>query len=186
VNGDPRRQVAVCFVCTGNICRSPMAAAVLERMAAGAVLHDGTDLASRLVVTSAGTGGWHVGERIDPRAGAALEGRGSRGDHHRARSFDSAWFAAVDLVVCLDRGHRQTLAGLARTAAGDDRYEDRLVLLRSFDRRSGGDVDVPDPYYGDDADFEACLDLVEAGCRGLIAHLVGRVDQLDCSGEPAG
>ena len=86
-------------------------------------------------------------------------------------AFESAWFAGTDLVVCLDRGHRQTLLSLARANAGDDRYDDRLVMLRQFDPRAGGAVDVPDPYYGDDADFEACLDLVEAGCRGLVEHL---------------
>jgi protein-tyrosine phosphatase len=156
-----------------------MAAAVLSALAGTTVLPDGTALSGRLAVESAGTGGWHAGEPIDPRARAALERRGYGGDDHRARSFDPAWLPSVDLVVCLDRGHRQTLAGLARTAAGDDRYEDRLVLLRSFDRRSGGQVDVPDPYYGDDAEFEACLDLVEAGCRGLLTHLVERIGAED-------
>jgi protein-tyrosine phosphatase len=60
---------------------------------------------------------------------------------------------------------------------GDDRYEERMVLLRTFDRRAGGHVDVPDPYYGDGADFEHCLDLVEAGCTGLALYLAGRLDQ---------
>ena len=110
---------------------------------------------------------------MDPRARAALERRGY-GDHgHRARAFETAWMDDTDLVVCMDRGHRQTLAAMARARAGDYRHDDRLVLLRSFDPRAGGDVDVPDPYYGDDAEFERCLDLVEAGCRGLVAHLAG-------------
>ena len=60
--------------------------------------------------------------------------------------------------------------------AGDYRYDDRLVLMRSFGPRAGGDPDVPDPYYGDDGDFERCLDLVEAGCRGLVEHLADRLD----------
>jgi protein-tyrosine phosphatase len=63
---------------------------------------------------------------------------------------------------------------MARARAGDHRHEDRLVLLRGF-ARSGGDPDVPDPYYGDDAEFERCLDLVEAGCRGLVEHLADRL-----------
>ena len=75
----------------------------------------------------------------------------------------------------MDRGHRQTLASLARARAGDYRYDDRLVMMRSFDPRAGGDVDVPDPYYGDDDDFERCLDLVEAGCRGLVDLLAEQV-----------
>ena len=166
----------VVFVCTGNICRSPMADVVLRRMADARVLSDGSLLGDRLVVSSAGTGGWHAGEPMDPRARTALE-RGGYVDHgHRARKFESAWFDDTDLVVCLDRGHQQTLLGLARARAGDHRHEERLVLLRSFDRRAGGDVDVPDPYYGDDGDFERCLELVEAGCRGLVDHLAGAVD----------
>jgi hypothetical protein len=63
---------------------------------------------------------------------------------------------------------------LARKKAGDDRFDGRLVMLRGFDPRSGGAVDVPDPYYGDDLDFETCLEMVEAGCRGLVAELVDR------------
>jgi protein-tyrosine phosphatase len=161
----------VCFVCTGNICRSPMAAAVLHQLAAGRSMADGTTLADHLAISSAGTGGWHAGEPMDERARSALERRGYTDPGHRARAFESAWFDATDLVVCLDRGHQQTLVSLARKKAGDDRYEDRLVLLRSFDPRAGGAVDVPDPYYGDDDQFDSCLDLVASGCRGLVTHL---------------
>jgi protein-tyrosine phosphatase len=154
-----------------------MAAAVLSHLADDHLLADGSALSHRLVVTSAGTGGWHAGEPMDERARSALEQRGYPGSAHRARAFESAWFASTDLVVCLDRGHRQTLLGRARGRVGDDRYEERMVLLRTFDRRAGGHVDVPDPYYGDGADFEHCLDLVEAGCTGLALYLAGRLDQ---------
>jgi protein-tyrosine phosphatase len=165
----------ICFVCTGNICRSPMADVVLRRLGAATVLADGTPMAGRLDVTSAGTGNWHAGEPMDRRARAALARRGYEDHGHRARPFETAWFDATDLVVCLDRGHQQTLVSLARGRAGDDRYLDRLVMLRSFDPRAGGAVDVPDPYYGDDRDFEACLDLVESGCRGLVSYLADTV-----------
>ncbi len=171
--------ISVCFVCTGNICRSPMAAAVLSQLAGSAPVGDGSMLADHLVISSAGTGGWHAGEPMDPRARLALERRGYLGYNHRARAFESAWFASIDLVVCLDRGHRQTLLGLARANAGDDRYRERLVLLRPFDPGAGGAVDVPDPYYGDDDQFDSCLDLVEGGCRGLVPDLIGRVDRVD-------
>jgi protein-tyrosine phosphatase len=165
----------ICFVCTGNICRSPMADVVLRRLAAGTPLADGTPLAERLDISSAGTGNWHAGEPMDRRAGDALVRRGYEDHGHLARPFATAWFDTTDLVVCLDRGHQQTLLSLARGRAGDDRYLDRLVMLRSFDPRAGGAVDVPDPYYGDDADFEACLDLVESGCRGLTSYLADRI-----------
>ncbi len=150
-----------------------MADAVLRRMAGATTVADGSPLASGLEIFSAGTSGWHAGEPMDPRARSALERRGYADHGHRAQAFESTWFTSVDLVVCMDRGHQQTLRGLARAQAGDDRHEHRLVLLRSFDPRAGGAVDVPDPYYGDEDEFEVCLDLVESGCRGLVDHLVG-------------
>ncbi len=154
-----------------------MAAAVLSQMAESHLLADDSVLGHRLVITSAGTGGWHAGEPMDDRARSALSRRGYADRGHRAQAFASAWFASTDLVVCLDRGHQQTLLGRARGQVGDDRYEERMVLLRTFDRRAGGHVDVPDPYYGDDTDFEYCLDLVEAGCQGLAPYLAGVLGQ---------
>ena len=127
----------ITFVCTGNICRSPMADVVLRALTAEMPLTDGSKLGDRLVVSSAGTTAWHEGEPMDPRARVALEARGYVDHGHVARPFETAWFDSVDLVVCMDRGHRQTLSGLARGAAGDDRHEDRLVLLRSFDGLHG-------------------------------------------------
>jgi protein-tyrosine phosphatase len=150
---------------------------VLRHLAADRTLEDGTVLGEHLVVSSAGTGGWHEGEPMDPRARAALERRGYADHGHRAQGFDTAWLPGADLVVCMDRGHRQTLASRARAAAGDYRHDERLVLLRSFGSRGGGDPDVPDPYYGEDADFEGCLDLVVAGCTGLVDHLADRLDE---------
>jgi protein-tyrosine phosphatase len=170
---DGHRRFGICFVCTGNICRSPMADVVLRTLAGRETMPDGSDLARRLTVWSAGTGVWHVGEPMDDRARAALERRGYVDDGHRAQKLDTGWFQTADLVVCMDRGHQQTLVSLGRGRSGDDRFDDHLVMLRRFDPRAGGAVDVPDPYYGDDADFERCLDLVEAGCRGLVAALAG-------------
>ncbi len=150
-----------------------MADVVLRRLALDATRADGTVLADHLEISSAGTGGWHAGEPMDPRARAALERWGYADHGHRARSFQTAWFASTDLIVCLDRGHQQTLRSLARGKAGDDRYDDRLVMLRSFDAHTGGAVDVPDPYYGEEDGFETCLAMVESGCRGLVDHLAG-------------
>ena len=165
-----RAACVVCFVCTGNICRSPMADVVLRRLAARGA--DGRRLGPGRPsgISSAGTGGWHAGEPMDPRARAALERRATPTTATGPGPSPRRGSPRTDLVVCLDRGHQQTLVGLARRRAGDDRYEDRLVLLRSFDPRAGGAVDVPDPYYGDDADFERCLDHGGGGCRGLVGR----------------
>lgn len=155
----------VCFVCSGNICRSPMAAAVLRRMVAEA------GLADRVEVDSAGTGNWHVGEPADRRALAALARRGYRGEGHVARLWDRADLAHRDLVVALDTGHYRELVGMAPNEA--ERVKVRL--LRSFDGASGdaagGPADVPDPYWGRDRHFDEVLDLLEAGCRGILAEI---------------
>jgi protein-tyrosine phosphatase len=149
---------------------------VLRSMADDTTLADGSRLIAQLDISSAGTGGWHAGEPMDERARAALLRRGYADHGHRARSFPNDAFSSVDGLVCLDRGHQQTLLSRGRAFAGDDRYDGRLVMLRQFDPRAGGAVDVPDPYYGGDGDFDLCLDMIEAGCRGLIGELVHRLD----------
>ncbi|HEX4128016.1 MAG TPA: low molecular weight protein-tyrosine-phosphatase [Acidimicrobiales bacterium] len=160
--GDPPYRVV--FVCTGNICRSPMAEVVARALASSTDLADGTTLADHLDVRSAGTGPWHEGEPMHPLAQTALA-RARYPDHrHVAHQIVSAELGSIDLLVALDRRHQQTLRSLGADPA-------RLALLRSFDPAAGAAADVPDPYYGDDAVFEDCRDMIAAGCRGLIASL---------------
>ncbi|MFI7499449.1 low molecular weight protein-tyrosine-phosphatase [Streptomyces sp. NPDC049687] len=158
----------VCFVCTGNICRSPIAEAVFRARVAEAGL-DGL-----VEVDSAGTGDWHEGEGADPRALSVLEEHGYPLDH-TARMFDPSWFARLDLVIALDAGHLKALRRLA--PIGEDAQKVRL--LRSYDPSAQSDLDVPDPYYGGRGDFEECLEMVEAASNGLLAavseDLEGRV-----------
>lgn len=154
----------VCFVCSGNICRSPTAEAVLRRRLADAGL-DG-----KVVVDSAGLGDWHVGEGADARSAAALRARGYPAWVHEARQFTAADFADRDLVVALDAGHEYGLRQLARSAA--DRA--KIRMLRWYDPGSATDpagLDVPDPYFGGEQGFEHVLDLVEAACAGLLAEI---------------
>jgi protein-tyrosine phosphatase len=127
----------------------------------------GMTLADQLEVSSAGTGPWHEGEPMDPRARAALAALGYEDHGHVAHQFDLRQFGQLDLLVALDRRHQQTL----RSLSGSQPDEGRLVLLRSFDRDAGGAVDVPDPFYGNDNDFDRCLLQVQAACRGLAAAL---------------
>jgi protein-tyrosine phosphatase len=150
----------VCFVCSGNICRSPIAEAVLRRMVADA------GLADQVAVSSAGTGGWHIGDPADARAMAALRRRGYPLDH-AARQWSAADFADTDLVVALDAGHYRHLVRQARDA--EDRA--KIRLLRSFDPEAGDDLDVPDPYYGGAAGFEHVLDLAEAACARILTEI---------------
>jgi protein-tyrosine phosphatase len=153
----------ICFVCTGNICRSPMAEVVLRRLV------DEAGLSGQVEVDSAGTDDWHVGDPADHRAVAALRAAGYDGAGHRARVFDPRWLGERDLVVALDRGHLRELRALAAgTGAGD-----RVRLLRSFTGAAeGASVDVADPYYGSREDFAAVLAQVEEACRALVDRLV--------------
>jgi protein-tyrosine phosphatase len=146
-----------------------MAEVAARTMAAATTLIDGTALGDHLIITSAGTGGWHEGEPMDPRTGAALR-RADFPDHpHIAHQISRRGLGEIDLVVALDRGHQQTLRSLGADPS-------RLVLLRSFDASAGAATDVPDPYYGDDAGFDDCLAMIARGCRGLIAALARQWD----------
>jgi len=147
----------VCFVCLGNICRSPTAEAVFEHLVADA------GLAHEIEVESAGTGDWHVGEGADPRAVGAAESRGYRLDG-QAQCFSAEDFDRFDLIVAMDASNRGDLVALA---PGSDAAE-KVVLLRDFDPDGRGDV--PDPYFGDHG-FDQVLDLIESSCRGLLAHI---------------
>lgn len=152
------RPYRICVICTGNICRSPMAEVVLRDQIAEA------GLADAVTVDSAGMDGWHVGKPMDPRAQATLRERGYDGAGHRARQFASSWFTGVDLLLAADSGHARQLH--ARRPAG---AEAQVSLLRSFDPAAGADLDVADPYYDDT--FDQRLDEIEAACDGVVKHL---------------
>ncbi|MEU5210953.1 low molecular weight protein-tyrosine-phosphatase [Streptomyces sp. NPDC020742] len=177
----------ICFVCTGNICRSPMAESVFRAHLA----EDG--LGGLVEVDSAGTGGWHEGEGADPRTVTVLRTHGYESTH-TARQFHASWFGHLDLVIALDSGHLRALRRMAPTRQDAA----KVHLLRSYatgtadasditDRPDTIDVvdslgsldfldsvdamdelDVPDPYYGDLTDFEACLEMVESASEGLL------------------
>lgn len=173
---EPRaaRDYRVCFVCTGNICRSPIAESVFRARAAEDGLED------QVSVSSAGTGGWHEGNHADSRALATLEAAGYE-SAHTARQFRPEWFAELDLVIALDRGHERELRRIAPTAADAA----KVRLLRSYalpgapdttSPEDAGLLEVADPYYGGLKDFETVLEQVEAATPGLLAAVREQVD----------
>jgi protein-tyrosine phosphatase len=154
-----RRRIRICFVCLGNICRSPTAHGVMERLVAEA------GLGAAIEIDSAGTGAYHVGELPDERSRAAARGRGIELTH-LARQFTAADLDRFDLVVAMDG---QNLHRLRQLAGG--RADPPIVLLRSFDSTAAPDAEVPDPWAGGDDGFEQVLDQCERACAGLLAHV---------------
>ncbi len=152
---------SLAFVCLGNICRSPTAAAVMILLVEEAGLSD------RIAVESAGTAGWHVGEGPDPRTAGAARRRGIPMDHV-AQQFTSRDFARFDLVLAMDDDNVDAL----RRMAPDDAARGRIRLLRDFDPDSPAGAAVPDPYYGGPSGFEEVIDLTTAACEGLLRRIV--------------
>jgi low molecular weight protein-tyrosine phosphatase len=165
------RPYRIVFVCTGNICRSPMAEVITRSLAGSAPVDDGSTLADHLDVRSAGTGPWHEGEPMHDYASEALVRAGYPAHRHVAHQFSPSALDRIDLLVALDRRHQQTLRGLGADPA-------RTALLRSFDPAAGAAADVPDPYYGDTAVFDECRDMIAAACAGLVASLSVHWDSL--------
>jgi protein-tyrosine phosphatase len=155
VNQDVEK-LTVCFVCSGNICRSPMA----EKVYTCALEKEG--LADRVTVSSAGTGPWHIGEPADPRAGEVLRRHGYPADHV-ARQLNPTDLDA-DLLVAATAEHA---AALTRVL-GRREASERVRLLRSFDPAASDGAEVPDPYYGGDDGFDEVLAMIEAAMPGLL------------------
>jgi protein-tyrosine phosphatase len=152
--------VRICFVCLGNICRSPTAEATMR------FLLEEAQLAAHVEVDSAGTGAWHVGEPPDRRARDAGKRRGIR-IHGRARKVVVEDFESFHYVIAMDRSNQSDLYLLAP----DEAARAKVELLRNFDPASPRDAEVPDPYYGGGDGFERVLDICEAGCRGLLQYI---------------
>jgi low molecular weight protein-tyrosine phosphatase len=163
---DPDAPYRVCLVCLGNICRSPMAETVLRAQL------DRAGLDGAVVVDSAGTGDWHVGDRMDPGARAALARRGYDGSSHRARQFDPSWLDRYDLILAMDA---RNLADLRRMAQGGD--TDRIQLFGAVGGLTEtGRGDIPDPWGGGPDEFGHVLDLLGTAAP-VIARRLARLLQ---------
>ena len=155
-----QKRCEVMFVCSGNTCRSPMAEQVLRSRLRQEGLGDLVGVASS---------GLHVrepGGPADPRAVAALQGRGHACEH-AVRRFVPGMLHRYDLIIALDTGHERLL----RAAAPAEPSAAKIRLLRSFDPAAGGAASIPDPVRGGAADYERVLRLIEAAMPGVIAAI---------------
>ncbi|POX37337.1 protein tyrosine phosphatase [Streptomyces sp. Ru73] len=151
----------ICFICSGNICRSPSAALVVAEHLRRA------GLADAVRVSSAGIGPWHVGEPIDERAGEVLDRHGYPTRHVAAQV--GAEHLDADLFLAMDRSHEKALRGLVADPS-------RVRLLRSFDPLAAAGAEVPDPYYGGPEGFDEVLAMIEAAVPGLLAWVRENLD----------
>ncbi|RDJ99018.1 low molecular weight protein-tyrosine-phosphatase [Paraburkholderia lacunae] len=158
------KTVSICFVCLGNICRSPTAEGVMRHLVAEA------NLVERILIDSAGTGDWHIGQPPDDRAQQAASRRGYELAALRGRQIVAADFERFDLLIAMDDKNVAALSKICQPA-----QRDKIRLLMEFvpetDSRWGGAREVADPYFGGADGFEQVLDQCEAACRGLIAAL---------------
>lgn len=152
------RSKSLLFVCTGNICRSPLAEAIFrhqaEQAGQGAIFE----------VDSAGTHGYHEGEAADTRARKVGRQRGVAVTSI-AREVEDGDFERFDLILAMDRGHLRELRARCPLP-----LRDRIRLMREFGDPPGGDI--PDPYYSGEEAFEEVFDLLDGCCRRLLAELL--------------
>ena len=146
---------AILFVCLGNICRSPLAEGIFRHQVEAARMMD------RFTIDSAGCGGWHSGERPDTRSIAAARAHGIDISNQRARQIHIDDFDRFDLILGLDRDNVRHLTAMQPQGALA-----RVALY--LEEALGAAKNVPDPYYGSQADFEAVYRLCEKASAALL------------------
>jgi protein-tyrosine phosphatase len=164
-------KIRITVVCLGNICRSPIAEAVLRDRIVKAGLE------SAVTVDSAGTGDWHIGYPADPRAAATITQFGYELDH-QARQINATWFDTIDLVLAMDTENFKNLQVMLNESGTDT----ELRMFRGFDPAlaqysdPSSELDVPDPYYGGEESFVLVLKMIEDAADGLVAYLQQQIN----------
>ncbi len=151
-------QLKVLFVCMGNICRSPTAEGVFRHKAEQA------NLENTIIIDSAGTHAYHVGNPPDIRAQNAALKRNIDLGSQRARRVSSDDFLEFDYVIAMDESNKEDLLSIC-----PEGFEDKVHLFLDF--ADSNETEVPDPYYGQGRGFEIVLNLVENASEGLLKHL---------------
>jgi protein-tyrosine phosphatase len=167
-----KQPLRITAVCLGNICRSPIAEAVLRDRI------DRAGLSDLVVVDSAGTGDWHIGYQADPRSQAILTQNGYELTH-TARQITSSWMAELDIILVMDQSNYANVEVLIRESG----HEPELYMMRSFDPELvhlgevHPDLDVPDPYYDKEEGFTLVLEMIERAADAFVAELPARLNQ---------
>ena len=141
------------MVCSGNICRSPLAEGILK-----------SKVNSKIHIDSAGTGAYHVGEKPDERSIAVAKLNGINIDYQRARKFKVTDFDYFDVIYVMDKSNYENVIAVARD--NEDKRKVKMILNEVF---PGENLDVPDPYLGGDYGFKQVFNMLNEACE-VIAH----------------
>jgi protein-tyrosine phosphatase len=145
----------ILMVCLGNICRSPLAEGILK-----------SKVDSSIIVDSAGTGSWHVGESPDPRSIAIAKENGIDITDQRGRQFKASDLDTYDFIYAMDNSNHKDILALAKTSAQMQKV--KLILNEIYPSEN---LSVPDPYYGGDQGFKRVFDMLDAACDKIVENL---------------
>lgn len=154
------KKYSVLFVCLGNICRSPLAKGVFQKLV------DEAGLADRFFIDSCGTGDYHVGKPAHSETRKVAKQFGISLEEHRARQVEENDFEEFDLIVAMDRSNLSDLKYLRRSGSAP------IICLREHDPDADGDLNVPDPYYGGANGFVDGYRIIERSCEALFKELL--------------
>lgn len=164
------KKTKILFVCLGNICRSPTAQGVFEK-----IIID-KNLADKFFIDSAGTAAYHIGKKPDSRSIFHAAKRGYDLTHQRARKVDFSDFYEFDKILAMDKNNYDDLMEIAPQEA-----KNKISMILDFadkeflNKINSGSNEVPDPYYGGDAGFEKVLDLVENACIAFLKTVIYKI-----------
>jgi protein-tyrosine phosphatase len=153
-----KKQYAVLFVCLGNICRSPLAEAIFQKKISE------NNLTHVFTCDSCGTGDYHIGQQPDPRTQAVAK-KHHVPINHQCRQLRTSDFEAFDRIIAMDESNRKNILW-----KGGSSIQEKVWLMRAFDPE-GGD-EVPDPYRGNEKDFEEVYHILDRAIDSLIRELV--------------
>ena len=153
-------KIRILFICLGNICRSPAADGIMKQLVSEAGLDDD------FLIDSAGIGSWHVGQLPDHRMRRHGLQHGYTFDH-RARQFSARDFDRFDFVAVMDHENYHDVSRQARSET--DRQ--KIIRMSDYLRHHPNQRTIPDPYYGNDRDFEYVIELLEDACASLLQEL---------------
>lgn len=148
-------------MCSGNICRSPLAHKYLEKLVKE------ENLSHKIEVDSCGIGAWHEGQNADSRMRAVAASRGLKFNKH-ARSFKSKDLEEFHYIIAMDWSHVNYLKSSMHFTLAHDK---KISLLREYDSATQDGYDVPDPYYGGTAEFERVYNIIDRSCKQLLKDI---------------